>query len=61
MSPEDEVITLALGVTVIAADEEIATDSSGNTWLIVILAFFGALLAAGLWLVMRRRNGAHKK
>jgi uncharacterized repeat protein (TIGR02543 family) len=57
ISPTDEVITLALGVTVIA--DEAA--SPGNTLLIGILAFLGALLTVGLWLVLRRRSGTHKK
>ncbi len=57
ISPTDEVITLALGVTVIADD----ADSSSNTLLIAVLAFLGALLTFGLWLVLRRRSGTHKK
>jgi uncharacterized repeat protein (TIGR02543 family) len=59
ISPADEVITLALGVTVIA--DEGAAESSSNTLLIAILAFLGALLTVGLWLVLRRRSGTHKK
>ena len=56
ISPTDEVITLALGVTVIADEAE----SSSNTLLLAVLAFLGALLTAGLWLVLRRRSGTHK-